>query len=60
LKTIAKIRGLGYQPLIKQTLQRFVIAESKAIAREYAELVESRKRMQELGELQREEQKKTG
>ncbi|MEH6578596.1 MAG: hypothetical protein V7731_16160 [Amphritea sp.] len=31
LKMIAKIRGLGYQPLIKQVLRRFVEAEKKCL-----------------------------
>lgn len=48
LKAIARVRGLGYQPLIKQQLQRFVISETKLIAREYAELLESRKVLQEI------------
>lgn len=34
LKLIAEVRGLGYQSLIKQILQRFVAAEHKQIFRE--------------------------
>ena len=48
LKNIARVRGLGYQPLIKQQLQRFVIAESKLIAREYADLIEARKALEAI------------
>lgn len=36
LKDIAQIRGLGYQPLIKQVLKRFVDAEKKLILQERA------------------------
>ncbi|MFH4543428.1 BrnA antitoxin family protein [Vibrio alginolyticus] len=36
LKNIAKIRGIGYQPLIKQVLKRFADAEMKMILREMA------------------------
>lgn len=34
LKAIAKVNGLGYQPLIRQVLTRFAHAELKAFARE--------------------------
>ena len=34
LKIIAKIEGLGYQPMIKQLLERFVDGEIKRYARE--------------------------
>lgn len=34
LKLIAKNEGLGYQPLMKQVLERFVDAELKRYARE--------------------------
>lgn len=37
LKTIAKHRGLGYQPLIRQILQRWVDSELKQIAIEAME-----------------------
>jgi predicted DNA binding CopG/RHH family protein len=36
LKDIAQIRGLGYQPLIKQILKRFVDAEKKLLLQERA------------------------
>ncbi len=36
LKDIAKINGLGYQPLMKQVLTRFVEAEKKQALREKA------------------------
>ncbi|MES9901673.1 MAG: hypothetical protein ABW168_03195 [Sedimenticola sp.] len=35
LKVIAKINGIGYQPLIKQILKRFTDAEKKIIIRDY-------------------------
>lgn len=34
LKAIATFRGLGYQPLMRQVLQRFVDSELKQIALE--------------------------
>jgi hypothetical protein len=34
LKTIAELNGLGYQPLIRQALTRFVECEMKQIANE--------------------------
>jgi len=34
LKLIADVEGIGYQPLIKQLLERFVIGEFKRYARE--------------------------
>jgi len=40
LKLIAKINGLGYQPLIKQVLQRFVDAEKKQLLKAAASAVE--------------------
>lgn len=36
LKNIAQIRGLGYQPLMKQVLKRFVDAEKKLLLQELA------------------------
>lgn len=36
LKDVAKIHGLGYQPLMKQILTRFVEAEKKRLLREQA------------------------
>ena len=36
LKAIAQINGLGYQPLMRQVLTRFVNAEKKQILREKA------------------------
>ena len=36
LKDIAEINGIGYQPLMKQILKRFVDAEKKKILREMA------------------------
>lgn len=37
LKFIAKANGVGYQPLIRDILQRFVVGEVKAIVREVKE-----------------------
>lgn len=34
LKVIAKLNGLGYQPLIRQVLTRFVACEMKSMLRE--------------------------
>jgi uncharacterized protein (DUF4415 family) len=34
LKFIATAHGIGYQPLIRDVLQRFVVSEKKAILRE--------------------------
>ncbi|MGL5949400.1 MAG: hypothetical protein ACRCYV_10315 [Aeromonas sp.] len=44
LKTIAELNGIGYQPLMRQALTRFVQAEMKRIANET--LVEQRQRAQ--------------
>ena len=35
-KVIASVHGLGYQPLMKQILKRFVDCEMKSLARKYA------------------------
>ena len=35
LKNFAQLEGLGYQPLIKRVLQRFVDGEKKRIANQY-------------------------
>lgn len=47
LKDIAQINGLGYQTLVKQILNRFVVAEKNMMARE---------KMKELKEQQSEEE----
>lgn len=47
LKDIAQINGLGYQTLVKQILNRFVVAEKNMMARE---------KMKELKEQQNEEE----
>jgi hypothetical protein len=47
LKDIAQINGLGYQTLIKQILNRFVVGEKNMMARE---------KMKELKEQQSEEE----
>lgn len=41
LKWIAKIHGIGYQPLIKQILKRFTDSEKRRLLREAAYQVES-------------------
>jgi predicted DNA binding CopG/RHH family protein len=38
LKKIAECSGAGYQPLMREALQKFVAAELKLIATEYANL----------------------
>ena len=47
LKDIAQINGLGYQTLVKQILNRFVVAEKNMMARE---------KMKELKEQQSDEE----
>lgn len=37
LKLIAKLHGIGYQPLMKQIMQRFVICEMKQMLRDAAD-----------------------
>ena len=44
LKAIASLNGIGYQPLIKQVLQRFVDGEMKMIAMEYAKQLEAQRK----------------
>lgn len=41
-KKIAEFRGVGYQPLMRDALQRFASAEYKLIATEYANLKASK------------------
>jgi predicted DNA binding CopG/RHH family protein len=36
LKLVGELNGIGYQPLIRQLLKRFVDGEMKRFAREYA------------------------
>lgn len=40
LKRLAKLRGLGYQPLIRQVLTRFIECEKKQLLREASENVD--------------------
>lgn len=47
LKMIADLHGIGYQPLIKQVLRRFVDAELKMILREVHSLEAKPKEQQE-------------
>lgn len=39
LKLIAKSHGVGYQPLIRDILQRFVTCEKKQIMRDYKQVM---------------------
>ena len=48
LKAIAQLNGLGYQPLIKQVLTRFVVGEKKKIHNDTVVLKAKAKRLQEL------------
>lgn len=56
LKLIAGIHQIGYQPLIKQVLQRFVEAEMRAILRKHAEHTKAK----EVLVQQQEQAKKAG
>jgi predicted DNA binding CopG/RHH family protein len=47
LKLIAGIHGVGYQPLIKQLLQRFVTCELKQMLRDKADREAARKALAE-------------
>jgi uncharacterized protein (DUF4415 family) len=46
LKDIAQLKGIGYQPLMKQILRRFVDAEKKFLLREAA-LQDAKKELEE-------------
>ena len=48
LKAIAKINGLGYQPLMRQVLTRFVNAEKKQILRDRASEVDTPVKQQKI------------
>jgi hypothetical protein len=41
LKAIGRLHGLGYQPLVRQTLTRFANSELKRIAREHLQEAEA-------------------
>lgn len=58
LKAIATLENIGYQPLMKQVLQRFVTCEMKRIVREEAEKIEARKVIQERIETQEAEKRR--
>jgi predicted DNA binding CopG/RHH family protein len=45
LKRIATLNGIGYQPLMKQVLQRFVTCEMKQLLRDAADREAARKKM---------------
>jgi predicted DNA binding CopG/RHH family protein len=45
LKRIATINGIGYQPLMKQVLQRFVTCEMKQMLRDAADREAARKQI---------------
>lgn len=58
LKAIAQLNGMGYQPLIRVVLQRFVDAEKRAILRDQAERRQreqaiEQERQAQLAELQK-------
>ncbi|MCU7944772.1 MAG: BrnA antitoxin family protein [Candidatus Thiodiazotropha sp. (ex Cardiolucina cf. quadrata)] len=55
LKQIAQLRGLNYQPLIRQLLQRFVVSELKLLAREYMAQKSKEREEEEEAEVQMEE-----
>ncbi|MGQ0511206.1 MAG: hypothetical protein ACT4P9_11400 [Betaproteobacteria bacterium] len=44
LKIIAKLEGIGYQPLIRQLLSRFVIAEKKRVLLDALEATRSQEK----------------
>ena len=41
LRSLAKMNGIGYQPLMKQILKRFVDAEKRRLANEYIKQLNS-------------------
>nr|WP_324258296.1 hypothetical protein [Cellvibrio fontiphilus] len=57
LKRIATINGIGYQPLMKQVLQRFVTCEMKQMLRDAADREVARKKID--AELSQDEPGKT-
>lgn len=61
LKRIALINNIGYQPLMKQVLQRFVTSEMKIILRDLAERKTARDAMdKEIEQQQMQQQLKVG
>lgn len=48
LKDIAQLNGLGYQPLMKQVLKRFVEAEKKQMLRERASELRNMARREQI------------
>lgn len=49
-KLIADLHGLGYQPLMRQTLKRFADCEKKRILRDVAADVAARKKAEKLAQ----------
>ncbi|NYE27308.1 vacuolar-type H+-ATPase subunit C/Vma6 [Rhodanobacter sp. K2T2] len=49
LKEIAKYRGIGYQPMVRDLLQRWAVGEIKTILNE--RLIEAQKREEEVEKL---------
>ncbi len=47
-KMIARLNGVGYQPLMRQVLKRFADCEKKAILRQAVAEVEARRKEQQL------------
>lgn len=50
LKNIAKVNGMGYQPLIRTVLTRFAESELRQIAKHQAEVVMAKRVASESGE----------
>lgn len=46
LKIIGKLEGIGYQPLIRQLLMRFVIAEKKRVLQDALDVTMSQEKQQ--------------
>ena len=60
LKRIATIHSTGYQPLMKQVLQRFVTCEMKQILRDTADKAKARSVIESEKLMSNEPMKKTG
>lgn len=60
LKRIALINNIGYQPLMKQVLQRFVTSEMKIILRDLAEQKAARVAIDEQLQEQQQKQLRAG
>jgi len=56
-KVIAKIHGIGYQPLMRQILKRFADCEKKKLIREYASSMQKEEEEALLAEVARKNEK---